>query len=298
MQEELDLIAAQLPEGVRLDSGDDVLCGRGEWLFERDGGRRVLAQMRGDLILSPKAAQRWANLLEARTAWLGEHGIPYVFAVAPAKHVVLPDYLPAGVAVGPRRPIVQIVFWLEKNESPVAVVYPLEELQAETERDTFDAHHSCWNANGAFIGYERVLGALPAELPVRRLARDAVGSDWRPRGADLVSDNRVGGAGRMLVTQCEAAPPTTCLVFGDRSSYRMLPYLSESFGRLVFAHLHSFDHALVAAERPDLVIGLADETALIDLPADVEAPGAAELAAHKLADGAELMPELAPLWAG
>ena len=102
----------------------------------------------------------------------------------------------------------------------------------------------------------------------------------------------------MLVTECKAAPPTTCLVFGDRSSYRMLPYLSESFGRLVFAHLHTLDHALVEAERPDVVIGLADETALIDIPADVEAPGAAELAAHKLAAGAELMPELAPLWAG
>ena len=137
---ELDLIAAQLPEGVRLDSGDDVLCGRGEWLFERDGGRRALAQMRGDVILSPKAAQRWAYVLEARTAWLGERGIPYVFAVAPAKHVVLPDQLPAGVAVVPRRPVVQIVFWLDKHESQVEVVYPLEELQAATELQTFSTH--------------------------------------------------------------------------------------------------------------------------------------------------------------
>ena len=102
----------------------------------------------------------------------------------------------------------------------------------------------------------------------------------------------------MLVTTCEAAPATSCLVFGDRSSYRMLPYLSESFGRLVFAHLHTLDQALVEEEQPDVVIGLADETALIDLPADIEAPGAADMAARKLAAGAELMPELAPLWAG
>ena len=105
-----------------------------------------------------------------------------MFAVAPAKHVVLPDQLPAGVAVVSRRPVVQIVFWLDKNESPVEVVYPLEELQAETERHTFSTHDSSWNANGAFIGYERVLDALPAELPVRRLAREAVDSGWRPTG--------------------------------------------------------------------------------------------------------------------
>ena len=162
-----------------------MLCGRGEWLFERDGGRRALAQMRGDVILSPKAAQRWAYVLEARTAWLGERGIPYVFAVAPAKHVVLPDQLPAGVAVVPRRPVVQIVFWLDKHESQVEVVYPLEELQAETELQTFSTHDCCWNSNGAFVGYERVLDALPDELPVRRLAREASACDWRPAHGDL-----------------------------------------------------------------------------------------------------------------
>ena len=289
---------------------EDVLCGRGEWLFERDGGRRVLAQMRGDVILSPKAAQRWAYLVEARTAWLGERGIPYLFAVAPSKYAVLPEQLPEGVAVVPRRPVVQIGFWLEKNESAVEIVYPLEELQAESERPTFSTHDSRWNAVGAFIAYERLLDALPPEVPARRLAREAVAFERHaahgdlgdrlkapvqrdvltggphPRTARLVSDNGVEGAGRIMVTECASAPATTCVVFGDRSSYRMLPYLSESFARTVFVHLHTLDHGLVEAERPDVVIGLADESALIDLPADVEAPGAAELAAHKLSAAA------------
>jgi alginate O-acetyltransferase complex protein AlgJ len=312
VQEELDLIAAQLPEGVRVDSGDDVLFGRGEWLFERDGGRRVLAQMRGDVILSPKAAQRWAYLLEARTAWLAERGIPYVFAVAPSKYVVLPEQLPEGVAVMPRRPVVQIVFWLEKTESEAEVVYPLEELQAETaERPTFSTHDSRWNANGAFVAYHRVLDALPRDVPVRRLARELVRFEWHTADGDLgdrlqppakrdaligrpnrpaarlVSDNRVEGAGRIVVTHCDSARATSCIVFGDRAAYRMLPFLSESFGRMVFVHLHTLDHVLVEAEQPDVVIGLADESSLIDLPGDVEALGATEMAAQKLSAGGE-----------
>jgi hypothetical protein len=284
---------------AEVQEGDDVLCGRGEWLFERDGGRRVLAQMRGDVILSPKAAQRWSYLLEARAAWLGARGIPYVFAVAPSKYAVLPGHLPEGVAVVPRRPVVQIVFWLDKNESPVELVYPLEELQAESQWPTFSPHDSRWNAHGAFIAYERVLDALPAEMPVRRLARESVAFQWRtadgdlgaqrlalvgmpdPQAAHLVSDNHVEGPGRMLVTKCESAPATNCLLFGDRASYRMLPFLSESFGRTVFVHLHTLDHALVEAEQPDVVIGLTDESALIDLPADVEGPRAAELEPHR-----------------
>jgi hypothetical protein len=44
------------------------------------------------------------------------------------------------------------------------------------------------------------------------------------------------------------------------------------------------------------VISLVDESALIAVPADVEAPSAREVAARKLAAGAEPMPDLAPLW--
>ena len=97
-----------------------------------------------------------------------------------------------------------------------------------------------------------LLEAIPGSLDVRRLEREDIGFDMRPahgdlghrldppqmrnaligrphqRAARLVSDNRVEGEGRMLVTRCDAAPPTTCLFFGDWSAYRMLTYLSES----------------------------------------------------------------------
>ena len=76
----------------------------------------------------------------------------------------------------------------------------------------------------------------------------------------------------------------------------MLTFLSESFRRMVFAHLHTLDHELVETEQPDVVIGLADESGLLDVPADVEAPRAGELAVRKLAAGVEPMPDLAPLW--
>ncbi len=315
------MLAAQLPEGVRLHANDDVLVGEGEWLFERDGGRRVLAQMRGDLLLSRKAALRWVFVLEARTAWLGDHGIPYVFGVAPCKYVALAENMPRGVVVSPRRPIAQLLHRIAEDESFAEIVYPLEELRAEpADRAAFSTHDSCWNANGAFVGYRSLLAAIPASLDVRRLAREEIGFDRRPahgdlghrldppqkrdvllgrphpRAARLVSDNRVEGEGRTLVTRCEAAPPTTCLFFGDRSAYRMLTYLSESFRQMTFVHLHTLDHELVESERPDLVIGLVDEPGLIDLPADVEAPRARELADRKLSSGVEPMPELTPLW--
>ena len=76
-----------------------------------------------------------------------------------------------------------------------------------------------------------------------------------------------------------------CIFFGDWSAYRMLTFLSESFRQMTFVHLRTLDHELVETERPDVVISLADETGLIDLPADVEAPRARELAERKLSAG-------------
>ena len=324
MQEigELDLLAAQLPEGMRLpEPDDDLLQGRAEWLFERDGGRRVLAQMRGDLMLSRKAALRWLFVLESRIAWLGERGIPYVFGVAPCKTAVLAEHLPLGVVLFPRRPVNQLQHRIAEDESFAEVVYPVDELRAESAaRPTFSAHDSRWNSNGAFVGYRRLLASIPPSIDVRRLARGDIGFGQRPahgdlghkldaaqkrpalvgaphpRAARLVSDNRVEGEGRMLVTHCEPAPPATCLFFGDWAAYRLLTYMSESFRRMVFVHLHALDHELVEVERPDVVVGLADEAGLIDVPADMEAPRARELAARKLSAGRGSMPGLAPLW--
>ena len=146
----------------------DVLIGENGWLFERDGGRRVLAQMRGDLVLARKAALRWLFVLESRAAWLGDRGIPYVFGVAPCKSVVLAEHMPRGVVVSPRRPIAQLLHRIAEDESPAEIVYPLEELIAESpDRATFSTHDSRWNANGAFVGYRRLLAAIP---PVRRRA--------------------------------------------------------------------------------------------------------------------------------
>jgi hypothetical protein len=52
---------------MRPGSDDDVLVGKGDWLFERDGGRRVLAQMRGDLLLALKAARTLSPAVVAGT---------------------------------------------------------------------------------------------------------------------------------------------------------------------------------------------------------------------------------------
>jgi hypothetical protein len=277
--EELDVLAARLGEGAWPTSGEDCLHGRDGWLFERAGAHRVSAQMRGDLLLSRKAALRWVFVLEARAAWLADRGAAYVFGVAPCKWAVMAEHLPRGVVVAPQRPIAQLQRWIAEDESFAPLVYPLEELRAAAA--TFDPQGRGWNAHGAFVAYRALLAQVPPAAEMRRVER----AD-EPRTARLVSDNGVAGEGRMLVTECESAPAATCVVFGDRPAYLLLPYLAESFRRMVLVELGVLDHEMVEAERPGLVITVADEASLIDVPADIEAPRAHELAARALPGGA------------
>ena len=131
------------------------------------------------------------------------------------------------------------------------------------QRPTFSRQESRWNANGAFVGYRRLLAAIPRSLRGAAAWRagdrhrfDSGHACRRPTAARVESDNGAKGEGRVVVTSCDAAPAVSCLFFGESCAYRMLPYLAESFRRLVFVHLHTLDHELVEAERPDVVVAL------------------------------------------
>ena len=322
-----DALAARValvPEGVPLPPsgevpGADVLRGAQEWLFEGATPNRAGAQLSGDVRLSERALGRWQFVLEARKAWLRKAGADYVFLVAPATHAVYPEFLPATMVLSHRRPVSQLRERLAAEWSPLHAIYPLREL-LEAEWPTHTSHDSRWNAHGAFVAYRLVMEEVAARHDVRVLDIDDMEFVWRealgdlgyrvhpevrrpsligrpwPQSGSLAEDNCVAGEGRRLVTRCDRAPDTSCLVLGDWSAYQMLVPLAESFRRMVFAHVTTLDHELVEEERPDVVISVLDEARLTEVPVDIEAPSAAYMAAGKISAGCKPMPTLAPLW--
>ena len=60
----------------------------------------------------------------------------------------------------------------------------------------------------------------------------------------------------------------SCVLLGDSFSYRMLPFLAETFGRLVFVHRPTIDFELIAEERPAVVASLLAERFLVRVPFD------------------------------
>lgn len=306
-----------VPEIPSLSS--KVIRGKRGRLFLTRDSHDSHRQIVGGRSLSGQELDAWARGTSERIDDLSALGCQYRQIIGPAPQVVHPEDLPDGVSVGIDRPVQQVLTRLEALHPRPDVLYPLEALQrARDFRDPFSKTDSHWNDLGAYLAYETILDSLHGELPVRRLARDQVtfndtcyvgdlGTKLRPERASIfvrarvdsprarmVEDNRVRNHGRRAVFECAAAPPTTCVVFGDSWAYSLMLFIAESFRRVVFFHrVNVVDRAPILAERPDLALSVMTERFCTALPLDREAVDFDLVVARKL-ELKDVVPEPAP----
>jgi hypothetical protein len=74
----------------------------------------------------------------------------------------------------------------------------------------------------------------------------------------------------------------------------MLPFLAESFGRLVFIHRPTLDFELISSERPAVVFSLLTERFLMNVPFDQPYVPTRVLARKKREAGEMLAPRDEP----
>ena len=294
--------------GSRVVRDGKVLEGEAGWLFLAHDSNDVLAQHTGRLLFSARELEEWRYLLETRRLWLADRGARYGFLVPPNSHTVHADKLPRH-PLSDVRPVTQLLDLVDF----MPIVYPLEELRAEP-RAYFelDTH---WSVLGAFIAYQELMEVLGQPALARSelsFSEQVVSGDLgakttppragarvlaRPRrqSARLLHDNRVEDFGRRVELESDG-PDVACLVFGDSYSYAMLPFLAESFHRLLFVQLATMDFELVREWKPDVVVSILNERFLIDIPNDLFGYTARALEAQKVADGRVGMPSVAGLF--
>ena len=107
--------------------------------------------------------------------------------------------------------------------------------------------------------------------------------DLRDQRAKLVPDNRIARTGRRVEFEGPPELEHTCLVVADSYAVRVVPFLAESFRRLVFGHIPTLDYELVEEVSPDVVITVISERFLIVVPEDLhpETPSLRQLEASK-----------------
>lgn len=289
---------------------EKVMVGREEWLYLRRDSNDILAQHTGKLRFEPAQLSEWREVLEGRVSQSERMGAAWSCAIAPDKESVYPEYLPEKIVPVDRRPVHE--FLDVAHEAGTPVVYPLDRLlEAKRRGEVYPKVDTHWNYRGAYIGYRTLCEALGEQgFDLRLLEEDEVewveretegdlGSKVRPetivgttiapalkqpRGRQ-VSDNEVFNHGRVACFE-KAGSGHRCVVFGESFTPFMLPFLKETFQRLVFVHTSMFVEEILEQERPDVILSLPTERFLIRVPDDANA--LADLRATALRKGGEL----------
>lgn len=260
-----------------------VAKGRDGWLFYADDSS-IEDFARVDP-MTPDAVQNWRDAIVRMRDWLRARGIPYVFTVAPDKHVIYPDELPPTIApVGDVSRADQLYTALQDLGVAIDVRPALFEAKArERIYQRTDTH---WNDRGALIAYQQIINAVRLRVPATPPAwfrsdfeavdRDVPAMDLgrmiglarvlretdmtlvprRPRRARVVEPAGAGPTDELgrIVTEIDDPSLPSAVIFRDSFVSRLVPFLSEHFSRAVYVWESDFDADLVLREHPDVVI--------------------------------------------
>lgn len=252
-----------------------VVAGQDGWLFLAGDTNDSVAQHADSYHPTAAWARQWRDYFAAVRAIPAEKAI---FLVAPAKEAVMPERHPL-----PRSPQTPVTHLLSAHSD--RMLFPREELRADRD-STYDRTDTHWTDYGGRIACEIMLARLgetvppvpatyamvekPGDLgdklvPAERDRR--LEAAWP--GARLVFDNLVLHHGNIRIWSNPEAPlKKTVVIFGGSSSEQMIPYLGAIYARIVSVYgAGSWDVAIIAHERPDIVILQTNERFLVTPPA-------------------------------
>ncbi|TAJ25352.1 MAG: hypothetical protein EPO68_00135, partial [Planctomycetota bacterium] len=290
--------------GLRVSPTPQMMLGEGGWVFPTHN--RSIDNFRGACPFDAAQLDAWRRELERRRDSFAKLGSRYVYAIVPDKLSVYPEHVPARYnRVGPSRRA-QLVEHLSAH-SDLRVLDLLPVLEAARRADgaadsiyfPLGAH---WTGRGALAGGMAIVARLHELFPVIQPWSESdfafepdpePGDSWagrlymdglleqrvrrvvplRERRARRVEGERLPNRGVTWVNQ-DASLPRAVLLH-DSFGPPLIPLLAEhlSFVRAYWAP--EVDARVVEELRPDVVIEMFVERALVAQTPDVEARAAA-----------------------
>jgi len=266
---------------LRVSASPDVILGRDGWLFYAgDGNSEDIASA---IPFTHDELEVWRSTLQHTQDWLRARGIAYVFVLAPDKHQVYGEELPASLhQVGKETRTDSLVRYLRDHSTvPVLDLRPAL-IAAKAGERLYHRTDTHWNDRGAYVAYAAIVRALGvAGEPAPRTSFDAPavsvpGLDLAgmlgvtgalteedlplrprlPRRARIVEpsrpDSRLMDA-RIVTEQPDLSRPRA-VVFRDSFGSALIPFLAEHFSRAVYLWQYNFDPDVVRAEHAEIVI--------------------------------------------
>ncbi len=269
--------------GLHVSPSAAVVKGQHGWFFYGDD--MAVEDFANVEPMTPGALANWrAAVLRARD-WLQARGIAYVFIVAPDKHVIYADEMPATLArLGDVSRADQLFTTLQ--DTGLAVDVRAAEFDAKTRERVYQKTDTHWNDRGALVAYQQIINAVRARVPgtppawsrddFAAVDRSVEGLDLagmmgltralrevdmtlvprRPRRARVLepAGARPTDEEGWIVTEIDDPSLPRAVIFRDSFASRLVPFLSEHFSRAVYLWQNDFDADIVTREHPDVVI--------------------------------------------
>jgi len=252
----------------------NVLIGKEDWLYYT--GENNIADFECTSPFTAGELQRITSRLLDWNDQLNQRGIKFYVVFAPNKESIYPQYLPDRVKAGTRCRIDQVL--LELASTPLSVLDLRGSLKSQARiAQVYHRTDTHWNAAGALHATREILSLI--KMDFHQLTIPSIGDyqeDLQPFSGDLAAflpyDERFiersislipltpdhaeldQAANRMIISSIPDNQLPGALIFRDSFSDALIPFLSEHFSRIVYAHSFSVDFDLVDSEQPDIVI--------------------------------------------
>jgi len=259
----------------RVSESPLVHVGRDGWLYY---GGTATEYQRATEPFSDRDRRRWFGSIRNRHEWLESQGIRYLLVVAPNKHSIYPEHLPAKLHRTGSETRWELLERLLRQHTEVTIVglhAPL--LAAKESEQVYERTGTHWTQRGAYIAYREIFDQLDRWFPqLEPVAWEDIARVERREPADLlrmvalsglVSEQRFEPTGGVrhtdlgfrrnadLVTEQPDHPELPrAVIIHDSFSVTLAPLLAEHFSYAVFQWRAEFDGELIQRVRPDVVI--------------------------------------------
>jgi len=270
-----------------------VIIGKKGWLFYADEG--ALDNFKRARLFSDHELKIIQRTVDSRNEFLKKQGIAYYLVLTPEKQTIYPELMPDSIVpVNRASKLDQVVGYLRKYSS-VKMIDARDDLFAERGKHVLfrriDTH---WNQYGAFISSVSILRVVANDFPVIKtsipsVSDFAIKSEVVSRGdltdmlaieSDIFSERiprmipkyesrmqelrtmdykKPLEEERLVIRETPDPQLPRLLMFRDSFASALVPFLSNCFSRSVYIWSFFQDPALIAREKPDIVIDEVNE---------------------------------------
>lgn len=280
-RDELILINSKILLSLSKSPVKKVIKGKQGWLYYRtyDPVARSLAN---EPIVKRKADLRTHHIRQRATR-LSKRGLPYLYAIAPNKMVIYPEFLPHYISSEKNSYVYDLFASLLKASDLdfyVDIKSPLiNQRKQETQTKVFFTHDTHWNQFGAYLAFLELTKEIERKFPTVEIARHRFEfTDKEIVGGDLARLLKLGDtlktiepttsfekcanykyaqvSKRLRKASCEKNT-TVILIIGDSFKTNLAPFFTQTTGSVYLAHEDIGDaelEELLEVVDPDIVI--------------------------------------------